>query len=125
MPHALLMDNWTLQNAGELVCNGLDGDTASDLVFSPNGASFRYAEVSQDVIRFEALCQLLSNIVFADNLFVDAEYAYTWGGYAPLKTVLDQGILTPKSLRIVRHERQLSIDCSSELNTEPTTWCNA
>lgn len=99
--HSLLMDNWTLQNAGELICNGLDGDTAHDLVFSSDGAAFHYAEVSQDVIRFEALCQFLSNIVFADNLFVDAEFASTWIKYAPIKSVQAQGILAPKPFRDV------------------------
>ena len=95
------MDNWTLQNAGELICNGLDGDTAHDLVFSSDGAAFHYAEVSQDVIRFEALCQFLSNIVFADNLFVDGEFASTWIKYAPIKSVQEQGILAPKPFRDV------------------------
>ena len=35
--HSLLMDNWTLQNAGELICQGFDGDTAHDLVFTADG----------------------------------------------------------------------------------------
>ncbi len=95
------MDNWTLQNAGELICNGLDGDAAHDLVFSSEGAAFHYAQVSQDVIRFEALCQLLSNVVFADNLFVDAEYANTWTEYAPLKLIQVAGILATKPFRDV------------------------
>jgi hypothetical protein len=101
MPHELLIDNWTLQNAGELICNGLDGEMAQDLVFSSDGTSFHYAELAQDSIRFEALCQLLSNIVFADNLYVDAEYVDTWTKFPPIKSVHKEGILVAKSFRDV------------------------
>lgn len=71
MASRALIDNWTLQNAGELLCSGLTGETADDLLLSADGESFQYNEISADVLRFETLCQLLHSVVFADELFVD------------------------------------------------------
>jgi hypothetical protein len=42
MQHSLLIDNWTLQNLGELLCYGLDGESADDLVFTEGGKNFRF-----------------------------------------------------------------------------------
>lgn len=82
--HRLLIDNWTLQNAGEILCNGLTGETTPDLVFTKNGTDYRYVEVSADAVRFEALCQFLNNLVFADELHLDGEYANAWEKFEPI-----------------------------------------
>lgn len=99
MPNRVLIDNWTLQNAGELLCNGLTGDTADDLLLSPNGESFRYEETSADVIRFETLCQLLNTIVLADELYVDNQFTASWAEFTPLNALRDDCILIAKPLR--------------------------
>ncbi len=104
MPHTLLIDNWTLQNAGELLCGGLDGETTSDLVFTKNGASYRYDKVSADTVRFEALCQFLNNLVFADNLFVDEMYADAWESFPPIKAAHTAKILVTKPFKDVMDE---------------------
>jgi hypothetical protein len=99
MPHNLLVDNWTLQNAGELICNGLDGESAHDLVFTKTGANYRYEAVSADVIRFEALCQLLNCIVFTDELYVDANYADAWTQFNPIRQIHTERILVTKPFK--------------------------
>lgn len=45
----LLIDNWTIQNAGEFLCYGLDGDTAAELIIPASEDSFHYEDVSSDL----------------------------------------------------------------------------
>ena len=96
--HAHLPDNWTLQNAGEFLHRGLDGDTTNELGFSPDGADFHYAEKSADVMRLEALCQTLHHAVFADTLCVDADFAEAWQEFAALRVLQDERLLVTKLL---------------------------
>jgi hypothetical protein len=104
MPHRLLIDNWTLQNAGEILCNGLDGGTAHDLVFTKTGANYRYDEVSADVIRFEAVCQFLNNLVFADELYLDGKYADSWVSFDPINKAHAARILIRKPFKELAKE---------------------
>ncbi len=78
-----LLDNWTLQNAGEFLCDGL------------------IAEKSADVMRFEALCQVLHHVVFADVVFVDADFAESWQEFGPLITLRDAQVLATKPFKAV------------------------
>ena len=99
MPHRLLIDNWTLQNAGEILCDGLDGESTQDLVFTKSGADYGYEEISADVVRFEALTQLLNNFVFADELYLDEKYADTWSQFEPVNQAHAAGILIKKPFK--------------------------
>lgn len=96
MSHQHLLDNWTLQSAGELICNGLNGETCHELRFSTDGTDFAYTEAPYDVARFEALCQVLHQVVFADVLFVDDGYVDSWTEFAPLLKLREQQILITK-----------------------------
>ena len=104
MSQSLLIDNWTLQNAGEILCNGLDAETARDLVFTKTGANYRYEEIPSGVVRFEALCQLLNNIVFADELYVDGNYAHVWSQFDPIKKAHAARIVIQKPFEEVANE---------------------
>jgi hypothetical protein len=97
MPTRLLADNWTFQNAGEFLCAGLDGDTANELVIPDTEDAFRYQEVSADGMRFEALCQILTNLVLSDELWVDGKYAETWEEFTPLVQAKNAGVVVPKA----------------------------
>lgn len=104
MPHRLLIDNWTLQNAGEILFNGLDGESAHDLVFTKAGANYRYDEISADVVRFEALCQFLNNLVFADELYLDGKYANAWASFEPINKAHAARILVKKPFKELVNE---------------------
>jgi hypothetical protein len=99
MPHRLLMDNWTLQNAGEILCNGLDGESAHELVFTKTGANYRYEDISTDIVRFEALCQFLKNLVFGDVLYLDGTYADAWARFEPINKAHAARILIKKPFK--------------------------
>jgi hypothetical protein len=99
MSHRLLIDNWTLQNAGEILCNGLSGESAHELVFTKTGVNYRYDEVPADIVRFEALCLFLSNIVFSDEIFLDGKYADAWERFEPIKEALAARIIVKKPFK--------------------------
>lgn len=104
MASRALIDNWTLQNAGELLCSGLTGDTAHDVQFSRDGESFNYREISADVLRIETLCQLLNTIVFADELFIDDKFTEAWSKFEPLRVLQDDRILIAKPFNEARDQ---------------------
>lgn len=93
----LLADNWTFQNAGEFLCQGLEGDTANELVIPDQEDAFHYQEVSEDVLRFDALCQTLTNLVLSDELWVDGKYVETWEKFTPLAQAKTAGVVMPKA----------------------------
>lgn len=90
------MDNWTLQNAGELLHERLSGQMTQELSFSGDGQSFSYVEISQDVVALECLCQLLHNIVFAEELLVDARFTSSWEEFASIAVLTRERVLTRK-----------------------------
>ena len=102
--HAHLLDNWTLQNAGEFLHRGLDGDTTNELSFSADGADFHYVEKSADLMRLEALCQTLHHTVFAESLCVDADFAEAWQEFAALRALQDGRLLVTKPFKAVAGE---------------------
>jgi hypothetical protein len=95
MPTNLLADNWTFQNAGEFLCEGLDGDTASELLILKDGG-FRYRDVSADVLRFDSLCQVLNHLVLSDEIWVDEKFAGRWEEFAPLMLARKERVVVPK-----------------------------
>ncbi len=99
MKHHLLVDNWTLQNVGEILCLGSKPDEAHELILSSNLRSYSYRLIPADVVRIEALCQLLHNIVLTDHLHLDAEYTGNWNGFSPLLKLHKEGILKPRRFR--------------------------
>ena len=104
MSHAHLLDNWTLQNAGEILHRGLGGDTMNELLFSHDGTDFHYSEKSADVVRLEALCQVLHHAVFADDLCVDADFADAWQEFTALQVFQDERLLVKKPFKAVSKE---------------------
>lgn len=93
---SLLADNWTFQNAGEFMCEGLRGDEASELVVSEKEESFRYQDVLADVVRFDALCQVLNHLVLSDEVWVEEKFAGMWEDFAPLMLARTARIVVPK-----------------------------
>jgi hypothetical protein len=99
MKTRLLADNWTLQNAGEFLCNGLDGDTTHELVIPEKEDAFQYRHASADVMRFDALCQLLTHLVLADEVWVDGSFTDTWTKHALLNKAKTAGVVVPKPFK--------------------------
>lgn len=102
MPSHLLVDNWTLQCAAELLADGLQGEETSELLIAPDKSAFSYQPVSADLMRVRCLFQILENIILAEDIFVDAPNATSWTGRSQLKIL--QGIIIPKPLQDLREQ---------------------
>ena len=96
MATRFLADNWTFQNAGEFLCQGLDGDTAHELVIPEKEDGFQYHEVSSDLLRFDALCQVLNHLVLSDEVWVEEKFAGMWEEFAPLMVARTARVVVPK-----------------------------
>ena len=55
MPFTILIDNWTLQDAGKLLTNGVTDAEASQIEFSPNGAEYEYSPLPFAAVGLECL----------------------------------------------------------------------
>src|SRR5688572_25898513 len=88
-----LIDNWTLQEVGHLLRNGLSGDTASELQFITDGRQRPYASVSADVVKIECLCQNLHNVVFSETCVVDDAPTSSWTNFTSELGVLQRQLL--------------------------------
>ena len=99
-----LTDNWTLQDAGVLLSDGFDGDTASQITISPEDRSLRYEETSADVVRIRALLQLISDVIFSDEVWVDADFTNSWSEFSPLRPLQQALVLVATPLRDRRPE---------------------
>ncbi|QOJ31433.1 MAG: hypothetical protein HRU81_04580 [Gammaproteobacteria bacterium] len=73
-----LVDNWTLQNAGELLHWQCRGECAHELDITASAREPKYQDVSQDVVGLACLCQLLQHLVLNDELVVDAAFISSW-----------------------------------------------
>ncbi len=113
-PKAHLLDNWTLQSAGEFLHSGLDGDFTHELAFSPDRTAFHYVEKPADVMRMEALCQVLHHTVFAESLCVDADFAESWAEFSTIRTLQDSQLLVSKPFKTVaadwRERREVIVE---------------
>jgi len=92
------MDNWTLQNVAEVLDEGFDPDTASEIEFMPDGVNYGYKDLSAAYVQLECLLQLLNNIVLADACYVDDQSIDTWQGRSEvLDSVFETGLVVGRS----------------------------
>lgn len=82
-----LIDNWTLQNAGELLHWRCRDETAHELDVVASAQEPRYQDVSQDVVALACLCQLLQHLVLTDELVVDAVFISSWTDLPSMATL--------------------------------------
>jgi hypothetical protein len=99
MKNQVLIDNWTLQNAGELLTGARPHKAAHELVISAQTPSVQYAPVLQDVVAIVCACQLVQTVVFADQLLTDADYASSWSDLPPIIMLAPNGMLTAKPFK--------------------------
>lgn len=96
MEHAAIADNWSLQSVLELLGQGLSNDDASLIVVEHEKDSYRYEEVPSAVIAFEALFDLIADLVLRDQIWVDEKFADSWLGHgSELDAAAAEGVILP------------------------------
>ena len=92
MPFSILIDNWTLQDAGRLLSDGLTEAGSTQIVFSGDGYS--YQNIPAGVVGLKALFQVINHLVFADSIVVDAGSARTWANMPGFRALQDKALIT-------------------------------
>jgi hypothetical protein len=100
MKGQVLIDNWTLQNAGELLTRVRDDKPTHELVISNASPSVEYAPIRQDVVAISCVCQLVQTVVFAEHVVTDADYASSWLDLAPITMLTRNGLLAVKPFKV-------------------------
>lgn len=95
MAKSVLCDNWSLQTVSELLTEGLDVDNSSLLEVSKDG-QHSLAPVPSSILAFEALFDLINDVVLRDQILVDNAYTYTWMSKdGPFSDLLKSSTLRP------------------------------
>lgn len=96
MATGMMIDNWTLQDLGTCLVDGLDEDTTSELAIDVLHDSHSYRDVCRSGVQLEALIGLLTDIVLRDAILVDQKFSGTWARYGGVfDAVTGPGLLRP------------------------------
>jgi hypothetical protein len=96
MATELLMDNWTFQNAGELLHGEISDDLTKEIRCSVDGQQFQYVDVPQIAIQLESLFQVLHNIVLDDTCLVDEQAVNAWVGFPRMAILRQERLVATK-----------------------------
>jgi hypothetical protein len=96
MANTLIIDNWQLQDIGNVLANGLSADTASELVINPASDSHHVIDVPHGGVQIEALLALLVDIVLRESIVVDSKFAGSWEPFRVLfRDLINLGLIRP------------------------------
>lgn len=76
MAQDVIADNWSLQDISTLFVDGLESDTADEIVLV-NG-EHSYSPVSSAIIQTEALFDFLTDLVLREEILVDEKFTSSW-----------------------------------------------
>jgi hypothetical protein len=93
----LLVDNWTLQNAGELLHGQRRGEMAQELAITESAEVVRYHEVPRDVVALACLCQVLEDVIFANHIVVDAAFTDRWSDLPALARLTEANLVEARA----------------------------
>lgn len=97
MATSLMIDNWTLQDVESVLSNGLDTNTAGEILISEDRQRHSFQDLPAGVLQIDALLTLLTNLVCFDQLTVDSRFLHTWQrGEAKLLPLANFGVVAPQ-----------------------------
>jgi hypothetical protein len=74
----MMIDNWTLQDVGRLLSQGIGRDIVGEISIAADRSRHSFNPVPQGVLEIDALLTLITNAVCFDSLDVDAGFAHSW-----------------------------------------------
>jgi hypothetical protein len=93
MAQGVVADNWSLQDISTLLTEGLEVDTAGEIILENNVHS--YKPVLSAIIQTEALFDFLTDLLLRDEILVEEKFTSAW-------ELIDSPILEAKELGVVR-----------------------
>ncbi len=95
MTSAVIADNWSLQEISSLLKHGIDKSEGSVIVIDSKLDTHRYENVPHAALAFEALFDLLTEIVLRDEIWIDSNFSDTWEGFGILDSAVLSGVIRP------------------------------
>lgn len=106
MGSSLIIDNWSLQDIGSCLSDGLSSDSASELVIEQSHDSHSFRDVPMAGVQIEALLEFLVDIVLRDSIILDSAFTDTWSeNESVFSTLLTQGLM--RALDLYAYEDKL------------------
>jgi hypothetical protein len=94
MGTSLIADNWSLQDIAQLFVSGVTDSDVGALAVDRAADSHSYASLPQALVSFEALFDLITDIVLRDEILVDDRHTSTWRKFdTPLCSVADSQVI--------------------------------
>jgi len=94
MPNLLMIDNWSLEEVCGLLLGGVSTRSIKDIAFDKRKQRHRFRNIPESNIQFDALLQLLSDIVLRDELIVDDRFATGWCfPFSPMLPVQSESVV--------------------------------
>src|SRR5689334_9739630 len=78
MPNLLMIDNWSLEEVCCLLLGGVSTYSIEEIAFDNRKQKHLFRQTPESIIQFDALLQLLSDLVLRDELVVDDRYTTGW-----------------------------------------------
>jgi len=97
MSGKVLVDNWTLQNAGEFLHDQHRGAVAQEISFTDSSDGVHYRDVSQDTVALSCICQLIQHIVLDEVLVVEAALAESWSDLPWIAQLARKGLIEARA----------------------------
>jgi hypothetical protein len=95
MSTSLIADNWSLQDIGELLQNGLDQRDTHSITISKT-ARHAYAPLPKSAVAIEALFDLITDIVLRDQLLVEKKFTSSWADFdVGLHQLVKEDVIRP------------------------------
>jgi len=78
MGGSIIADNWSLQTVAELLTDGLVESNTAAIQIDRTTESHTYVPLPQAAVSFEALFDLIADLVLRDQVLVDEKFTDTW-----------------------------------------------
>lgn len=96
MSQSVISDNWSLQNIGELLVEGIDNSKSYYIAIDKENDSYSYKDTLSAIINTEALFDLIIDIILRDQILVEESLIHAWNyDNNPFKIAVSQGVIRP------------------------------
>ena len=96
MSQSVISDNWSLQNIGELLTDGIDESKSHYIAIDKENDSYSYEDSLSAIINTEALFDLLTDIILRDQILVEEKFIHAWNHEGnPFQEAVSQGVIRP------------------------------
>lgn len=93
MTSVVVADNWSLQEVSSLLKYGIDKSDGSVIVIDSKSNTHRYEDVPHAALAFEALFDLVTDIVLRDEIWIDSKFSDAWEDFGILDSAVLSGVI--------------------------------